>query len=520
VIVGRNLPRKILVAVQACLPFNWPSVQAAREGLADILIPCRAMPNPLTEALPGAAAKEQSAVLQREAGLHRNLTPRQLSMIAIGGAIGTGLFLGSAISVKLAGPGVLLSYLAAAAIALCLMWALGEMSVAHPVAGSFGVYAEMYVHPLAGFTMRYSYWLAQMIATGSEVVAASIYCRHWFPNVPSWLWIAGFSAALVYVNARSVASFGEFEYWFAMIKVLTITVFLILGAALLLGVGFPRVGVSNYTVDGGFLPNGWRGVGLGVAMAIFSFLGIEVVAVTSGEAKDPTTALPRALRWTLGRLGLFYIGGLTIVVGIVPWNQVGLGESPFVRVFERVGIPAAAGIMNFVVLTAALSSTNCNLYLMARMLFSLSRGGYAPAALGRLSKRGTPIPALLVSSLGMCAALFMDHWFHESAYVYMLGAAFLGGIFVWQMIFVTHLAFRRRTAKWPKPPVRFAPDGPWSSLIGFIALTSVLISTWWVPGLRITLVAGVPWLAFISLCYLCWRKTHSPKAPLGVVNHG
>jgi amino acid transporter, AAT family len=207
-------------------------------------------------------------------------------------------------------------------------------------------------------------------------------------------------------------------------------------------------------------------------------------------------------------------------VGIVPWNQVGLGESPFVRVFERVGIPAAAGIMNFVVLTAALSSTNCNLYLMARMLFSLSRGGYAPASLGKLSKRGTPVAALLVSSLGMCAALFMDHWFHESAYVYMLGSAFLGGIFVWQMIFVTHLAFRRRTANWPKPPVRFAPDGPWSSLIGFIALTAVLISTWWVPGLRITLIAGVPWLAFISLCYLCWRKTHSPEAPLEVVNHG
>jgi amino acid transporter, AAT family len=473
-----------------------------------------------TEVLPGAAMDEPTAVLQREAGLHRNLTPRQLSMIAIGGAIGTGLFLGSAISVKLAGPGVILSYLAAGAIALCLMWALGEMTVAHPVAGSFGVYAEMYVHPLAGFAMRYSYWLGQMIATGSEVVAASIYCRYWFPGVPSWLWIAGFSAALIYVNARSVASFGAFEYWFAMIKVLTITAFLILGAALLLGIGFPRVGVGNYTAHGGFLPNGWRGVGLGIAMAIFSFLGMEIVAVTSGEAKDPATALPLALRWTLGRLGLFYIGGLALVVGIVPWNQVGLGESPFVRVFETVGIPAAAGIMNFVVLTAALSSTNCNLYLMARMLFSLSRGGYAPAALGKLSKRGTPVAGLLVSSSGMGAALFMDHWFHESAYVYMLGAAFLGGIFVWQMIFVTHLAFRRRAAKWPKPPMRFAPNGPWTSLFGFLALTSILLSTWWVPGLRITLIAGVPWLVFISLCYLLWRRVLSRKPLPGVVNHG
>jgi L-asparagine transporter-like permease len=457
----------------------------------------------VSAAAPGVVGHAEIA--EREAGLHRNLTARQLSMIAIGGAIGTGLFLGSAISVKLAGPGVIFSYVAAAAIALCLMWALGEMTVAHPVAGSFGVYAEMYLHPWAGFAMRYSYWLAQVIATGSEVVAASIYCKHWFPNVPAWMWIAGFSAGLVYVNARSVASFGEFEYWFAMIKVLTIAVFLILGAALLLGFGFPRIGTENYLAHGGFLPNGWRGVGLGVAMAIFSFLGVEIVAVTSGEAKDPTAALPRALRLTLGRLGLFYVGGLAVVVGIVPWNQVGLGESPFVRVFEIVGIPAAAGVMNFVVLTAALSSVNCNLYLMARMLFSLSRGGYAPAALGRLSKRGTPVTALLVSSAGMFAALFMDRWFHETAYVYMLGSAFLGGIFVWQMIFVTHLFFRRRTSKLAQPPMRIAPRGPWSSLFGLAALTAVLISTWWVPGLRITLIAGVPWLVFISACYFIWR---------------
>jgi AAT family amino acid transporter len=161
------------------------------------------------------------------------------------------------------------------------------------------------------------------------------------------------------------------------------------------------------------------------------------------------------------------------------------------------------------VLTAALSSVNCNLYLMSRMLFSLSRGGYAPSVLGRLSPRGTPVAALLVSSVGMFAAIFVDHWFHEKAYVYMLGSAFLGGIFVWQMIFVSNLAFRRRTAKWVKPPLRLAPRGPWSSVFGLTALTAVLISTWWVPGLRITLQAGVPWLVFISLCYLVWRKVRS-----------
>ncbi|HLZ91220.1 MAG TPA: amino acid permease [Candidatus Acidoferrum sp.] len=460
------------------------------------------------------------AIIQREAGLHRNLTPPQLSMIAVGGAIGTGLFLGSALSVKLAGPGVILSYTAAAGIALALMWALGEMAIAHPVAGSFGVYGEMYVHPWAGFAMRYSYWLGQVIAIGSEMVAASIYCKHWFPGIPSWIWIAGFSAAMIWVNASSVSNFGIFEYWFAMLKVLTIVVFLILGGALLLGVGFPRIGATNYAAHGGFLPNGWTGVGLGIAMAVFSYLGMEIVAVTSGEAKDPGTALPRAMRWTFARLGIFYIGGLAVVVGVAPWTQVGLGESPFVRVFESAGIPAAAAVMNFVVLTAALSSVNCNLYLTARMLFSLARGGYAPAALGRLSKRGAPVTALLASSGGMVAALFLERRYSGTAYVYMLGSAFFGGIFVWLMIFVTHLMFRRRMAQSGRGVRRFGPRGPWSSLFGLAALGAVLVSTWWVPGLRITLTAGLPWLLFITVCYLIWRKTHLDTVTAGADTYG
>jgi L-asparagine transporter-like permease len=352
------------------------------------------------------------------------------------------------------------------------------------------------------------------------MVAASIYCKHWFPTVPSWIWIAGFSAALIWVNASSVANFGTFEYWFAMLKVVTIALFLILGAALLFGIGFPRIGATNYVAHGGFLPNGWAGVGLGVAMAVFSYLGMEIVAVTSGEAKDPATALPRAMRWTFARLGIFYIGGLAVVVGVVPWNQVGLGESPFVRVFESAGIPAAAGVMNFIVLTAALSSVNCNLYLTSRMLFSLARGGYAPAGLGRLSKRGTPVTALLASSVGMVAALFLERRYSGTAYVYMLGSAFFGGLFVWLMIFATHLLFRRRAAQTGLVVKRFGPRGPWISLLGGAALAAVLISTWWVPGLRITLTAGLPWLLFITLCYLVWRKAH-PRNPIaGAGIHG
>jgi amino acid transporter, AAT family len=453
--------------------------------------------------MPLETKAPSNEALERESGLRRQLNARQVSMLALGGAIGTGLFLGSAISIRLAGPSVILSYACGSLVALALMWALGEMTVAHPVAGSFGVHAEIYLHPWAGFAVRYSYWLGQAVAVGSELVAASIYCRFWFPRVPGWIWIVAFSASLIYVNARSVGNFGAFEYWFALLKVTTICVFLALGAALILGVGFHPIGFANFTAHGGFFPHGWSGVALGVAMAIFSFIGIEVVAVASGEAEHPEAAVPRALRWTLGRLALFYIGGMAVVVAVMPWTQAGLAESPFVRVFQSVGIPAAAAIMNFVVLTAALSSMNCNLYLTSRMLFSLSRGGFAPRALGKLNANGSPLAALLVSSLGMVAALLLELRFADSAFLYMLGAAFFGGLFVWGLIFVTHLLFRRHFARatGETMPARFAPRTPWTSVAGLVALVGVLISTWWIPGMKITLLAGLPWLAFITVCY-------------------
>jgi amino acid transporter, AAT family len=444
-------------------------------------------------------------VLGREVGLRRQLTSRQLSMIGLGGAIGTGLFLGSAISVRVAGPGVILSYVAGAVVALLVAWALAEMAVAHPVAGSFGVWAEMYLHPWAGFAVRYSYWLCQVVAIGSEMVAAAIYCRLWLPGVPAWVWIAGFSAALVYVNASAVGNFGRFEYWFAMIKVVTIAVFLILGSALLFGVGFQPIGLVNYTAHGGFLPHGWRGVGLGTAMAIFSYLGTESIAVTAGEANHPETAVPRALRAMVGRLALFYVGGVAVLVGVMAWDQAGLAESPFVRVFQTVGIPAAAGVMNFVVLTAALSSSNTDLYLCARTIFSLSRGGYAPKVFGRLNRDGSPVAAVLISSAGMAAAVFLSLRFKETAFVQMLGAAFLGGLFVWMMIFLTHVAFRRR---YQGLLTLRAPFYPWASIAGFAALAAITVSTWWVPGMKITLIAGVPWLGFITVCYLVWARAN------------
>jgi AAT family amino acid transporter len=453
--------------------------------------------------------------VQRESGLRRELSSRQVAMIGLGCTIGTGLFLGSAISVKLAGPAVIVSFLLGAFVALTVMWALAEMSVEHPTAGSFGLHAEMYLHPWAGFAIRYTYWLCLVVIIGSEVVAAAIYCQYWFPNIPAGFWITGFSLAMIYMNTLSIENFGTLEYWFAMIKVVTIAFFLVIGAALLFGFGFPRIGAANYTAYGGFFPGGFSGVMLGVTMAIFSYLGLEIVGTTAGEAANPKVAVPRALRRTLFTLVLFYIGSLAIVVGIVPWNQIDLVQSPFVRVFEIVGIPAAGHIMNFVVLTAALSAATCNIYFTSRLLFSLSRGGYAPAGLGRLNKRGMPVAAVLISSVGMAVALVLAQLFKNTAFVFMIGVAFFGGPFIWIMILATHLAFRRANAKAGKQILRFAPPGPWSSLFGLIALIGVLISTWWVPSFHIALLSGPPWLIFITLCYLIWRRANPDalKAP-------
>lgn len=443
--------------------------------------------------------------------LSRQLRAPQLAMIAIGGAIGTGLFLGSALAVHTAGPAVILTYLIGAAIALLLMRALSEMAVAHPTAGSFGVYAELYVNEWAGFTVRYTYWAAQCIAIGGEATAIAIYCQWWFPNTAQWLWILAFTVALVCVNARSVGSFGSFEYWFAMIKVVAIVVFIAMGAYLILGLGHrPAIGFSNVTAYGGFLATGWRGVWMAIVFVIFSYIGTEVIAVTAGEAKNPEAALPRAVRKMAARSILFYLGAVLVLITLVPWTQIQPGAaviaSPFVRVFELIGIPAAAHIVNFVVITAAASSMNCNLYLVSRMMFSLARGGYAPASWGRVSSRGVPVPALLVSAAGLGIAILTSLLYSRSAFVYLLGVSLFGGLYAWLIIFVTHVFFCRRVAA-SRSPTRIAGSG-----VGTVSMIAILVTTWWVEGMRITLIAGLSWLMFLSVAYVLVSRHRERRA--------
>jgi AAT family amino acid transporter len=426
-------------------------------------------------------------------------------MIALGGAIGTGFFLGSGVSVHLAGPGVILSYSFAGFIALVVAWSLVEMAVAHPVAGSFGVYAEIYLHPWAGFAIRYSYWLGAAVAVGSEVVAAAIYCGFWLPRVPGWIWVVVFSVILLVANAWTVASFGEFEFWLALIKVLTISMFIIVGVALIVGFGpLPARGSANYTAQGGFLPHGWRGVLLATSLATFSYFGIEEVAVAAGEARDPGRSIPRAMRSAFWRLGVFYIGGIAVLVGLVPWREAGLDASPFVRAFQAAGLRAAPTLMNLVVLTAALSAANALLYLSARMGFSLARGGYAPAGLGRTTRRGIPIWALATSAGGMALAVLAERYFPQGAYLVLVGTSLFAGLFVWSMSLLTHLRFRR--VHHHDGAALSMPGFPLLNWLALAGLVTVTVPTWFVPGMRVTLLAGVPWLGAVSLAYWIWRR--------------
>jgi L-asparagine transporter-like permease len=368
-------------------------------------------------------------------------------MMAIGGAIGVGLFLGSSVTIRLAGPAVILSYILGAGIALIMSYVLTEMAVVHPVAGAFGVYAEKYLNPWAGFSVRATYGVAQIIAIGAEVTAAGIYISYWLPNVPQWIWVVLVSSALVALNSMQVNRLGEFEYWFAMIKVAAIVAFIIVGLALIFGVGGRHaIGLANLTQHGGFLPAGWKGVWLSLTITVTSYMGVEIIAVTAGEAEHPEVTIPRAMRNIVYRLIGFYVLAIAIMVTMVPWNQTGSSSasgSPFVTAFAAAHIPFAAAIMNFVVLTAALSSVNTNLYLATRMLFSLGRGGYAPAWMGKVSGNGVPHRALLVSTAGIIMAIVLAIKAPKNAFLILYGVAVAGMLFVWLVILSTHLRFRK-----------------------------------------------------------------------------
>ncbi|WP_201761973.1 MULTISPECIES: amino acid permease [unclassified Nonomuraea] len=456
--------------------------------------------------------------MDNASGLRRRLTGRQLTMIGLGGAIGTGLFLGSSLAISQAGPATIVAYIICAGVALVIGWSLAEMVVVHPEAGAFGVIAHRYLGPWAGFVVRWTYWTIQVIAIGGEVIAAGIYVQFWWPSLPLWLPVTVFSAVVLVVNTAAVKLFGEVEYWFAMVKVMAIIVFILLGV-LLITMGLPgseATGVSNLTAHDGFLPNGMSGLFLAMVFVLFSYIGTEVVSVTAAESENPVRDIPRAARRMVTRLALFYVLAIAIVLTVVPWTTTAQGgsvtESPFVTVFSAAGVPAAATVMNFVVLTAALSSANTNLYLTTRMMHSLAANRYAPAWTGRLSTAGVPRNALALSALGLALAAIVSAASESGAYLALFGVSVFGALVVWLLILMTHYTFRRtRSAQGlPPSPVRLW-GAPVTSGLVMLFLAAVLVSTLFIDSLRPAWWAGVPFFVIVSLAYaVVSRRSTSP----------
>lgn len=449
-------------------------------------------------------------IQNREAGLHKKLSAKQMGMIAIGGAIGTGLFMGSKFPISFAGPAVIVSYAIGGLIAFALMACLAEMTVQHPTSGSFGAYAEHYISPLAGFLVRYCYWACIVLAVGTEITAVADYMKLWFPNVGSWIWIGFFSLTLLVVNAYSVKAFGLVEYWFSTIKVFAIIVFILLSIGILTqsNEGITQV-VTHLSGHGGFFPNGFSGVWIGVIISIFSYLSIEMIAVAAGEAKDPEKAVKKAFKSTALRLILFYLLSLFLIVTLVPWTVL-IGAdatSPFVMVMKIVGIPYADSILNFIVIVAALSAMNSMLYISTRMLFSLSRAGDAPKVFGRISSKGVPVNALLLSAVGIGIASIVYTINPASAFPIMIALSMFGALFTWGSIFVTHMFFRRHMVQ-QNIQLKFKITASrFISLFGFIAILSITVTTWFTSEFKSTLQFGVPLVLVLIFFYYLKRST-------------
>ncbi|HJS73519.1 MAG TPA: amino acid permease, partial [Vicinamibacteria bacterium] len=426
---------------------------------------------------------------EREGGLERELSSWQQSMIAIGGTIGVGLFLGSGATIGLAGPGVVLTYLIAAIPAIAMGFVLAEMASVHPVAGAFGVYCDLYVGRWAGFATRLTYWFAETLAIGAQLTAVGVYFGFWFPQVPGFLFMAGAAGIALSVNALHVGRFGFLESAFSMIKVAAILGFIVAGAALVFGAGSREaIGAANLTADGGLFPNGARGVWLALTLVITSYLGLESVAVTAGEAQRPERTVARALLGTAAALIVLYVLSMAVIVTMSPWRSISetsgtLTGSPFVSAFESVGVPFASSLMNFVVISAAFTAVMSHLYICTRMLFSLSRAGYVPKSIGAVDRRGVPLRALACASVGMAIALALAARGRQ-VFLPMYGTAVAALLSIWLLIFICHFRFRARLgpARIAALPVR-VPLHPLPGIAGIALIVATLAATPWVAGL-------------------------------------
>ena len=449
-----------------------------------------------------------------QTGLQRHLKVRHMRLMALGSTIGVGLFLGSASAIQIAGPSILLGYLLAGIVAFIVLRTLGEMAVHEPVAGSFAAYANTYVGPLAGYMVGWGYWTYWIVVGIAEVTAVGIYMGIWFPETPQWIWALSSILMMGLINLIAVKVFGEFEFWFALIKVVAIVAMIALGCSVIF-FGFTNdwnpVGLANLWQHGGFFPHGISGMLLSLQMVLFAYVGIEMIGLSAGEAENPGKTIPMAIDSLAWRILIFYMGAIFVILTIFPWNEVGQQGSPFVVMFERIGLREAAGIINFVVITAALSSCNAGIFSGGRLLYALSVNGYAPAPFAKLSRYGVPHRAVIATVAVCMTGVVLNYFVPDKAFQYIMAAVTFVGLMVWIAILITQIQFRRSLTKVQVAELAYrTPWWPYSSwfALAFIALVVVLMG--FHEDARIALVLGPCLLGvYLAMFYIVGlhRKT-------------
>ncbi|TKH43742.1 amino acid permease [Paenibacillus terrae] len=437
--------------------------------------------------------------------LTRGLKPRHVELIALGGTIGVGLFMGSASTIKWAGPSVLLAYLLAGIIMFFVMRIMGEMLILEPVTGSFATFAHKYISPLAGFLTAWSYWFLWVTVGMAEVTAIGVYVGYWFPDIPQWLPALAGVIIIALANLAAVKFYGEFEFWFAMIKIVAIIFMLIVGTGMIffgLGNGGQPIGLSNLYSHGGFFAGGLKGFLFALCIVTAAYQGIEMVGITAGEAENPKMTLRKAIKNIIWRILIFYVGAIFVIVTIYPWNQIGEIGSPFVLTFAKVGIVAAAGIINFVVLTAAMSGCNSGIYSAGRMLYTLSKNGQAPKFFGKVSKSGVPRNSIIATISLLLVGVLFNYLIPDSKlFLYIYSASVLPGMVPWFAMAISQFKFRK---KWKNEledhpfKSRFFPI---SNYITIIFLSLVIVGMWFNPDTRTSLIVGASFMAIVIVGY-------------------
>ncbi|GAA2958109.1 amino acid permease [Streptomyces enissocaesilis] len=455
-------------------------------------------------------------------GYQRGLGARQIQMIAIGGAIGTGLFLGAGKGISIAGPSLILAYAMAGLVIFFIMRALGELLMYRPVSGSFSEYAREFVGPFAGFVTGWTYWLFWVVTGITEVTAASEYMQYWTKNTdgwtdqPQWVFALVFTVALFCVNLISVKLFGELEFWFSMVKV-TAIVGMILICAGILTLGFSDAGdTASVTLlwdQGGFFPHGIGQTVMSLQLVMFAFLAVELVGVTAGEAKDPETVLPKAINTVPWRIAVFYVGALIMILSVVPWTHFQPGVSPFVAAFEKMGLGVGAAIVNFVVLTAALSSCNSGMYSTGRMLRDLALNGQGPKFFTRLTRNGLPLVGTAFSAVLMLAGVWINYQWPGKAFNYVVSFATISGMWAWIMILVSQIRYRAKSDRGELPKSSFrAPGAPYTSWFALLFIGMVVVIMGIGEDTRIPLYCAPVWALLLGVSWLMLKKRDTAQS--------